>query len=134
MYPYTVPFLLDADNHPVPCNDAQAVGELLADLARRRLAYDVIESPRGTLTLSTVFLCLSHGDDDHGRPLLYETRITGTLPDGQPAAEGSAWTVRKATRDQILAYHRSMVAGFRYELAKDAAQRTAYEHLTSGDE
>lgn len=109
-----MPYLLDPDNHPVLSTDLTALAELLHNIERRRIAYDELEVGQGdVLTLSTVFLVLEHGQDDHGRPLLYETLISATRQ-GIPAED--SFVTRKATRDEALSYHRSMLAGFRLEL------------------
>lgn len=72
------------------------------------MALDVVEGVR----VSTVFLTLEHGQDDQGRPLLFETLA-------QSAEGNEEYLCRYATWDEAVAGHKEVMARFRKKTMQD---------------
>lgn len=71
-------YMLDEDHNIVVTNDIYEWEKSL-DYENRRIAEDFVMGVR----ISTVFLGIDHGWDEHGPPILFETMVFGGNLDGE---------------------------------------------------
>jgi hypothetical protein len=100
----TMNYILNADGHPVPCDDPLAWA-LWMETAERRLLQDLDEGLNGPddpkrVLVSTVFLGLDHNYFSDGPPILWETMVFGGVLDGTQQ--------RYASREEAIVGHQEL--------------------------
>lgn len=98
-------YLLDDQGNPYPSDDMHAIGELLGNIEKRRVAKTEKDVAGHHLRVSTVFLVLDHNHDyENNNPILFETML---FIDG--SSEISSATRRYYTRQEATEGHEEVV-------------------------
>lgn len=107
-------YVLNGQGDPQKCDDLLEWGRLFEKPGLRQICRDELESPFGTITVSTVFLAIDHAFEPGAPPILWESMAflpRELAPDDLQE--------RYRTRAEAVAGHKKMLQEVR-ELIKSA--------------